>query len=220
MWSYGLKPRVSTQLMHVADWLPTLYTAAGGNPADLKAAKLDGVDQWNALVYNKPSRRDSALLYIEEVRNVTAVRRGRWKLVSGNNGKLDGYSGASVLSSKNPPYRPKAVLQSLAGMALATVNAPLTAANILKLRKQATVTCSTSANNTNCDIFRGSCLFDLSVDPCEMNDLSTEQPGLMQELSELLKKYTTTLVPQLNQPPNPARADPARFNNIWSPWDE
>jgi len=53
-----------------------------------------------------------------------------------------------------------------------------------------------------------------------MNDLSTEQPGLMQELSELLKKYTTTLVPQLNQPPNPARADPARFNNIWSPWDE
>jgi len=139
---------------------------------------------------------------------------------AGNNGELDGYSGASVLSSKNPPYIPKAVLQSLVGTALATVNATLTVANILQLRKQATVTCSTSANNTNCDTVRGSCLFDLSVDPCEMNDLSTEHPELVQELTELLKNYTTTLVPQLNQPLNPARADPARFNNIWSPWED
>jgi len=83
MWSYGLKPRVSTQLMHVTDWLPTLYTAAGGNPADLQKAELDGVDQWDALVHNKPSRRDKALLYIDETRNVTAVRSGQWKLVSG-----------------------------------------------------------------------------------------------------------------------------------------
>jgi arylsulfatase A-like enzyme len=71
------------QLMHVTDWLPTLYTAAGGNPEDLKATKLDGVDQWDALVQDKPSRRDKALLFIDEVRNVTAVRSGQWKLVSG-----------------------------------------------------------------------------------------------------------------------------------------
>lgn len=85
VWSYGLKntPRVSTQLMHVTDWLPTLYTAAGGNPADLQAAALDGVDQWDALVNDKQSRRDKALLYVDEVRNVTAVRSGQWKLVSG-----------------------------------------------------------------------------------------------------------------------------------------
>lgn len=76
-------PRVSTQLMHVTDWLPTLYTAAGGNPEDLPAAKLDGVDQWDALVNNKPSRRDKVLLFVDEKRNVTAVRSGQWKLVSG-----------------------------------------------------------------------------------------------------------------------------------------
>jgi len=87
MWSYGLKPRVSTQLMHVTDWLPTLYMAAGGNPKDLQAAKFDGVDQWDALVHDKPSRRDKALLFIDEVRNVTAVRSDQWKLVSG----LDGW---------------------------------------------------------------------------------------------------------------------------------
>jgi hypothetical protein len=105
-------------------------------------------------------------------------------------------------------------------MALARVNSPVTGANILQLRKQATVTCSSSANNTNCDTARGSCLFDLSVDPCEMNDLSAEQPSLVQELTELLKNYTATLVPQLNQPLDPVRADPARFKNIWSPWED
>jgi arylsulfatase A-like enzyme len=85
LWSYGLEstPRVSTQLMHVSDWLPTLYTAAGGNPADLQSEEFDGVDQWDALVYNRPSRRDKALLYVDEVLNLTAVRSGQWKLVSG-----------------------------------------------------------------------------------------------------------------------------------------
>lgn len=85
VWSSGLTsaPRVSAQLMHVTDWLPTLYTAAGGNPEDLRSAELDGVDQWDALVHNKPSRRDKALLYVDEVLNLTAVRSGQWKLVSG-----------------------------------------------------------------------------------------------------------------------------------------
>ena len=124
------------------------------------------------------------------------------------------------MSSKNPPYCPKAVLQSLTGMALARLNSSVTVANLLQLRKQATVTCSTSANNTNCDTVRGSCLFDLSVDPCEMNDLSAEHPSLLQELTELLKNYTATLVPQLNQPLDPVRADPAKFNDIWSPWED
>ena len=112
------------------------------------------------------------------------------------------------------------MLQSLAGTALATVKSPVSVADILQLRKQATVTCSTSANKTSCDAVRGSCLFDVSVDPCEMNDLSAEHPELVQELTELFKNYTTSLVPQLNQHYSPVHADPARFNNIWSPWED
>ena len=77
MWSYGLKPWASTQLMHVTNWLPTMCTAAWGKPKNLQAAELDGVDQWDALVHDKPSRRDKALLYIDEVLNVSAVRSGQ-----------------------------------------------------------------------------------------------------------------------------------------------
>jgi hypothetical protein len=122
------------------------------------------------------------------------------------------------LGSTNPPYNPKAVLQSSAGMALATVKPLVSAANILQLRKKATVTCSESVNNTPCNLVKGPCLFDLSDDPCEMKDLSAEHPKEMKELTELLSNYTATLVPQLNQPYDPVNADPARFNNVWSPW--
>jgi arylsulfatase A-like enzyme len=85
VWGAMLKsaPRLSTQLMHVTDWLPTLYTAAGGNLKDLGSVQLDGVDQWDALVHDRPSRREKVLLSIDEVRNVSGVRRGHWKLVSG-----------------------------------------------------------------------------------------------------------------------------------------
>ena len=35
-------------LFHVTDWLPTLYSAAGGDAADLPSS-LDGVDQWEVV---------------------------------------------------------------------------------------------------------------------------------------------------------------------------
>jgi arylsulfatase A-like enzyme len=79
----GNTPRVSSQLMHVTDWLPTLLTAAGGDLDDLLSAPLDGVDQWSALVNDKPSQRHKALLLLDEVRKVSGVRSGHWKLVSG-----------------------------------------------------------------------------------------------------------------------------------------
>jgi arylsulfatase A-like enzyme len=85
LWGAMLKntPRVSSQLMHVTDWLPTLYTAAGGNLEDLRSEPLDGVDQWSALVHDSPSRRDKVLLLLDEQRNVAGLRSGHWKYVSG-----------------------------------------------------------------------------------------------------------------------------------------
>lgn len=41
--------RVSTDLMHITDWLPTLYSAAGGD-IGLLDPDLDGIDQWSSLV--------------------------------------------------------------------------------------------------------------------------------------------------------------------------
>ena len=43
----------------MTDWFPTLYSAAGGTTADL--GPIDGIDQWDALLQQGPSRRDEML---------------------------------------------------------------------------------------------------------------------------------------------------------------
>ena len=49
-------------LFHVTDWLPSLYSAIGGNMESL--GKIDGIDQWNALIqlHTKSKRKD--ILYM------------------------------------------------------------------------------------------------------------------------------------------------------------
>ena len=47
------------RLIHVTDWFPTLYSAAGGNATDL--GEIDGIDQWDALLQRGPSNRQEML---------------------------------------------------------------------------------------------------------------------------------------------------------------
>ncbi|XP_049518265.1 arylsulfatase B-like [Dermacentor silvarum] len=55
--------RVSHQLMHIVDWLPTLYRAAGGDPSKMK--RLDGHDMWLQLCADLPSPRVELLYNID-----------------------------------------------------------------------------------------------------------------------------------------------------------
>jgi len=49
-----------SSLIHVTDWLPTLYTLAGGNLNDLPN-DIDGINQWSSLVNNLESPRTEML---------------------------------------------------------------------------------------------------------------------------------------------------------------
>lgn len=73
--------RVSTQLFHITDWLPTLYTAAGGDPSDLK--DFDGVDQWAVIKNASKSKRQSFLVNIDEKTDSEAALMGQYKLIRG-----------------------------------------------------------------------------------------------------------------------------------------
>lgn len=75
--------RVSSQLFHITDWLPTLYSAAGGNPDDLK--QLDGIDQWSVIKSARDGKRKSILINIDEKTNSEAALIGSYKLVRGEN---------------------------------------------------------------------------------------------------------------------------------------
>ncbi|KAH8038686.1 hypothetical protein HPB51_002830 [Rhipicephalus microplus] len=83
LWSplLATRGRVSQQLMHVADWLPTLYAAAGGDAANLE--HLDGIDMWRHLSEDLPSPRTDILYNIDPVSNTAALRYGDHKIVLG-----------------------------------------------------------------------------------------------------------------------------------------
>ena len=68
--------------MHVTDWLPTFYSAAGGKIADL--GELDGVDQWPAIRDHKKSNRKLLLVNIDEKVNTEAAIYEDFKIIKGN----------------------------------------------------------------------------------------------------------------------------------------
>lgn len=67
-------------MLHITDWLPTLITAAGGNPSNLT---VDGMDLWNALSEDTESPRANVLHNIDDIYGVSAITVGDWKLIRG-----------------------------------------------------------------------------------------------------------------------------------------
>ncbi|XP_037582073.1 arylsulfatase B-like [Dermacentor silvarum] len=107
LWSPLIRQsRVSRQLMHVSDWLPTLYSAAGGNVEDL--GDIDGVDMWRSLITGAGSPRAEVLHNIDPLWNMSALRVGRYKYVNGTygGGNYDGwYHPLQVSDSQLGLYR-------------------------------------------------------------------------------------------------------------------
>lgn len=92
LWSPMIRqPRLSRQLMHISDWLPTLYTAAGGNVQDL--GDIDGVEMWRSLITGAGSPRSEVLHNIDPIWNMSALRVGRYKYLNGTygDGRYDGW---------------------------------------------------------------------------------------------------------------------------------
>ncbi|XP_050430789.1 arylsulfatase B-like [Adelges cooleyi] len=215
-------PRVSQQLMHITDWLPTLYTAAGGN-TEILPKDLDGVDQWMPLTLNTPSQRRDVLLNIDEKLRYAGIVKDNWKLVIGStlNGTLDGFF-AAVRSQKQ--YDVMGVVESVTARALSRVSDALflpkpEPTDMLALRYEATVRCGPSAGpRAPSPCPQGeACLFDLLNDPCETRNVVRKYLTVGIDLYEKLKEYRRQLVPQTNVPYDVA-ANPARFNNTWVSW--
>jgi len=83
LWSPRLHraARVCNELIHITDWLPTLYSAAGGDLRDL--GEIDGVDQWCMLSEGRPRTREQILLNINEVSKTEGAIYRQYKLVRG-----------------------------------------------------------------------------------------------------------------------------------------
>ncbi|KAJ9601168.1 hypothetical protein L9F63_000688, partial [Diploptera punctata] len=200
--------RVATHLMHVQDWLPTLLYAVNSTFPH----NLDGINVWPSITTDAPAPYHQLLLNIDNTRNISAVRKGQWKLVRGTtwNGEWDGWYGPS---GRDPQYKynVSAVYSSPAGKVL---KLPADPTSILQLRRNATVTCSSSSQHrSKCT----DCLFDLDSDPCELNNLYDTQPERVADLQALLDKYNKTVLPPRNKPADP-RSNPEFWQYTWTNW--
>lgn len=84
IWSPLLKQkrRVSNQLMHITDWLPTLMSAAGINTSVL--SNIDGINVWDAISNNDGDPRTELVINIDDLDNYASLRVGKWKYVNGS----------------------------------------------------------------------------------------------------------------------------------------
>ncbi|XP_044260600.1 arylsulfatase B-like [Tribolium madens] len=184
---------VSDHLIHITDWLPTLFSAAGGDVAQL--GKIDGIDQWDALSNNNPSNRSEILVNIDEVDNNFAIIWDKFKLLQGsyNEGLFDQYYGESGREPENPTPNPNETTVDLSW-------------------------CRTP-NQTPILNCTGGCLFDLDKDPCETTNIIDSEPEIAKQLYEKIEKFWKELVPQRNKDTDP-KSDPIFYNNTWCTWLE
>ncbi|KAL0121278.1 hypothetical protein PUN28_008741 [Cardiocondyla obscurior] len=207
--------RVSTQLFHITDWLPTLYSAAGGNLNDLK--QLDGINQWPIIKYaKKTDKRRSALVNIREDENSEAAIVGYYKLITDKSDYQKHYNYYNGRDASYFKYNLTNVLTSPVAMAIKNVSIKaLTAAKIKQLRKKATIICKNVMNSSSCE--NRTCLFNIYKDPCETTDLSSKYPTVVEILSKFIDSYKSVLMKELNTAVDPA-GFPYHFNNTWMPW--
>ncbi|XP_048511627.1 arylsulfatase J isoform X2 [Athalia rosae] len=204
--------RVSKQLFHVTDWLPTLIAAAGGDPSQLN---IDGKNLWPSLNADKQSPRTSILHNIDDQYGNSAITVDDWKLLQGTtyNGSWDSWYGPS---GRTDTYNVGAVIGSLTGRAVASVGLSISPERARTLRKEVSVTCAPK-NSTlpTCKLLQAPCLYRIDDDPCENNNLANVYPEIVLRLQKQIKIWNSTAVTPNNMPLDP-RGDPKFWDHTWT----
>lgn len=210
--------RVFDGYFHVADILPTFASAAG-----VKINKVDGLDQWNALVNGVKSPRKEVLVVLDNIDDYSGLIADEWKLVNGSvkrfNGSFDNYLG-SVEEFPSPSNYVDLVLSSTVGKVLgSSINNKLTTEKISKLREKATINCSDAKNPINaCNVLSKPCLFNILNDPCERKNLAEIYPAVLGKMLKRLKVLVNEAVPVRRTFISDRQCDPNLHNGTWTSW--
>ena len=62
------------------------------------------------------------------------------------------------------------------------------------------------------------CLFDLSSDPCELNNIAKERPQVVEALMKKLEAFKVISVAPANTATEDPRASPRYHDGVWGPW--
>ncbi|XP_067686275.1 arylsulfatase B-like [Haliotis asinina] len=195
---------VQENMMHITDWLPTLYHAAGGDVNKLR--NQDGYNLWEMLSTKGPAVRYEIIHNIDPTANFSAIRVGEFKLI-------DGHISGGKYDSWYPPPEADAVdiNRFLSGNPASD--------NIAVVGQPIEVKCGPKPLDAefNCKPEVAPCLFHIPSDPCEFHNIAASHPAEVQALLDRIDEYRKTMVPPSNKPIDP-RANPALHGGAWGPW--
>lgn len=222
-------------VIHAVDWLPTLVEAAGGEAV----TGLDGVSQWKSVVEGAvPSARTEFVYNIDELKNNSALRQGRYKLLQGNPGHPDGWYPPPKLQGDldRNTFGIETLIQEdselrdlMSELSLDFSSRDLNASGIfsilargqgrggagLRTGEEGNVIVQMTSEDdvTKTEPYQ---LYDLEADPTEHHDVKDKYPDVFNKMRARLEEYRKSLVPA-NFPPHDPDSYPSNFNGVWSP---
>jgi hypothetical protein len=197
IWSPLLRKRgrITHQLFHVTDWLPTLYEAAGGNLADLDT---DGHSHWQSF--------QAGLSYgpRKEIPNNIDTNSNQYAMIYEDQyGTLYKVIGGNVFNNRFIGWdRP-----------IGTIG------DEWKTWSPLSINCNfpEGVEISECKPWVSACLFDLTNDPCEQNNIAASYPSMLHLIMDKIHAYNATSFPAGNRPFD-AESEPARHEGVWVPW--
>ncbi|XP_017842072.1 arylsulfatase B isoform X1 [Drosophila busckii] len=225
IWSPLLQARgqLFTQPFYVGDFLPTLAHAAGIELSE--SLQLDGINLWPQLAGAKdaPHVPREILHSLDDIWSVSSLSLGQWKYVNGTTsaGQYDQVLTYRELDEVDPRHRRYTVelRNSPVSKALAHYDLQrLTQARIQTQLKSATVRCGDMQRG--CNALIEECLFDISVDPCESNNLvySSRHSEILLALRQRVQQLRKSAWTPANQPSAPY-SDPSLHQCAWETFD-
>ena len=195
--------QVATEMMHISDWLPTLYDFAGGNVEHLE--DIDGFSMVDVLTCrNLTSPRTEFVLNFDPLENAKSMRVGKYKYLLNpedffvHNDLHDWYQAPGEYPGTNETMIPNT--------------------------HPAQITCENMPQDIDLKCFsqisqRYECLFDIDKDPCEFHNLIDDEgyAEVKEKLLERIEYWEGKQVPPM-RPPVEWDANPKFFDHTWNPW--
>ncbi|KAK7075947.1 hypothetical protein SK128_003558 [Halocaridina rubra] len=188
---------ISETVMHVTDWYKTLIGLSGGVAPEIS----DGFDQWEAITEGAPSPRTTMVYNIDNENEFEAgIRKGDYKLLVGEQGG----------GSWTEPPEGKITTSDVNSNCNEDDSETVTIASLHLDKRTFLVSDLPITNDTKIR------LYHLQNDPEERINLAETEEGLVSDLLNELQQEFLRYSPA-DYPPDVPEADPANFDNVWSP---
>ena len=183
---------VNHEMIHITDWLPTLVHLGGASSGG-DDDPLDGFNQWDTISAGEPSARNEIVYNIDETMPNAALRIGDMKLLWGNN---------SVHSDWYPVLETSADLEN-----------PAHGSKPKSTPSKSSTSKSFKAHKVLDFSEYPAYLYNVTADPTEREDLSSQMPETVLAMQERLLELLEGLVPADLPDPDP-RGDPV--DGVWT----